>query len=99
MQKISLNYFDVAKKEKQSASFIVASTKTKNILFKDLENENKIPFVNTAQVQEIFIERSDARAMAIELSSTLTTLSDDEKKLVVEKIVEALEVACIVKRA
>lgn len=82
----------------ETISFVVASTKSKNIVYKDLEDNNTCVFHTSEVVEEFYIDREIATEKAKELSATIKTLTSEEQELLTSAILSALEVGCLVKR-
>ena len=79
-------------------SFVVASTKSKNIAYRELEEQNTNVYTTSEQVQEFYLDRDIALEKAKELSKTIKDLSEKEQELFANAIISALEIGCIVKR-
>lgn len=94
MQKVNVKIKD-AKNEVKYIDFVVASTKSKNNYYEDLENKDICVYSRTEKVQELYFDRAKATQFATELANTLD--SSIAKELT-SAIINALEVGCLVKR-
>ena len=98
MQLIKVNVYDTKKNQKSNLSVVVASTKSRNNLFADLEAKDIIPFTNTADTKEFYLDRGLAKQHAEEMADSFSFLSDTEKASLTSAIVNMLEIGCLVKR-
>ena len=82
----------------ETISFVSASTKSKNIVYKKLEEKDICIYHTTEKVEEFYIDREVALEKAKELSATIKNLDKEEQELLTSAILGALEVGCLVKR-
>ena len=96
MQKITLNVYKVKEAKKETITKIVASTKSANNFYEDLENRDIIPYKQSAKVETFYIDTIVATEKAQELANSVKGLSELETAGLVEAILKALDTACLV---
>ena len=89
MKKVVLREFDPKTNKESTKEYVVASTKTQNIL-RD-EKQNSGLYVAVLSAQEFYLDRETALDFA-------TKASEELGVDIVDNIINALEVGCIVKR-
>ena len=89
MQKVTLREFNKNNGKETTTDYIVASTKTKNILVRAKEEVGL--YVAVLNTEEFYLDRDTAKELGKTASAKLGTDITDA-------VVKALELACIVKR-
>lgn len=89
MKKITLREFNTKTMKETTNDYIVASTKTQNILV-DEKTKNGL-YVAVLSAQEFYLDRDTANEIAKIASESLGVD-------ISENVINALEIACIVKR-
>lgn len=97
MQKLSIPYVTIedGKKVKATQTAIVASTKSQNVLLRDMEKNDKFPVRSQIQVEEIYVDK-DATAKA--LATAFEGYEDNVRDFLVNHALAALDGACMFAR-
>lgn len=79
----------------ETASYLVASTKSYNNLVEDLKQENKV--ATNSEIKELFLDKATMRNAIAEIVSKAVT-DTTYQPLVTEHIIKALDSACVFKK-